>query len=102
MTEGGNDALEAALRTAEPVIADDGFSERVMAGLPPRKRHRAVTRRWTLAVAAGTGSLLTIVLAPSIEALGLALPFVGMLPVLTALVFVAVVAAPLFWISSSE
>jgi hypothetical protein len=102
MTERGNDALEAVLRTAEPAIADDGFSERVMAGLPQRKRRRAVTRRWTLAVAAGTGSLLTILLAPSIEGLGLALPYVGMLPVLTMLAFVAVVAAPLFWASSSE
>jgi hypothetical protein len=102
MTKRGNHSLEDALRTAEPVIADDGFSERVMASLPPLKRRRAVTRRWTLAVAAGTGSLLTILLAPSIEALGLTLPFVGMMPVLTAIVFVAVVAAPLFWISSSE
>jgi anti-sigma factor RsiW len=102
MTQRENDAIDAALRTAELPIADDGFSDRVLASLPPRKRRRTVSRRWTLAVAAGTGSLLTIVLAPSIEALGLALPYVGMVPVLTALVFAAVVAAPLLWIMRSE
>jgi len=102
MTDREADFVEAALRTAEPELADDGFCERVLASLPPGKRRRVPTRRWTLAVAAGTGSLLTILLAPSIEGLGLALPFVGMLPVLTVLAFVAVVAAPIVWIASSE
>lgn len=102
MTEREDYSLDVALRTAEPEIVDDGFSDRVLRALPPRKRRLAVSRRWTLAAAAGTGSLLTILLAPPIEALGLALPYVGMWPVLTALAFVACVAAPLIWIARPE
>ena len=43
--------LEAALRAPEPALADDEFSVRVLARLPPRRGPFA-TRRWTLAGAA--------------------------------------------------
>ena len=60
-----NDAhnVEAALRAPEPTLADDDFSVRVLARLPPRRR-RSTARRWTLAGAASLGSALTALFAP--------------------------------------
>jgi hypothetical protein len=61
-----SDKLEAALRTPEPLLADDDFSANVLARLPPRRRHTSA-RRWTLAGAAALGSSLTLVLAPPLQ-----------------------------------
>ncbi len=64
----------------------------------PRRDSPAGRSRSRRALAA----CLTIALSPSIEALGLALPYVGALQVLTALAFVAAAAGPLLWIERSE
>ena len=61
------DTLDAALRRNEPAIGDGGFSDRVLARLPPRHARRTVPRRWTLAGAAAAGSVATILLAPTVE-----------------------------------
>jgi len=42
------DSVEAALRAPEPTLADDEFSENVLARLPPQRR-RTAARRWTVA-----------------------------------------------------
>jgi hypothetical protein len=55
--------IEAALRAPEPMLADDDFSVKVLARLPPRRR-RSAARRWTLAGAACLGSALTALFAP--------------------------------------
>jgi len=60
------DDLEAMLRAPEPRLADDDFSERVLARLPPRRR-RSSARRWTLAGSAALGSALTLALAAPLE-----------------------------------
>ena len=86
--------LEAALRAPEPALADDEFSARVLARLPPRRR-RFATRRWTLAGAACLGSALTAVFAPPLgEALASLTPW--MLPPLaaTTLAVLVIVMAP--------
>jgi hypothetical protein len=94
--------LEAALRAPEPALADDEFSVRVLARLPPRRRHFA-TRRWTLAGAAGLGSALTAVFAPPLgEALASLTPW--MLPPLmaTTLAVLVIVMAPGIYFLYSE
>src|SRR5262245_39448774 len=86
--------IEAALRTTEAVLADDEFSESVLARLPPRHR-RIAARRWTMAGAACVGSALTAVFAPPLgEALASLTPW--MLPPLaaTTLAVLVIVMAP--------
>jgi hypothetical protein len=86
--------IETALRAPEPALADDEFSIRVLARLPPRRR-RVVTRRWTLVGAACLGSALTAIFAPPLgEALASLTPW--MLPPLaaTTLAVLVVVMAP--------
>jgi MFS family permease len=73
--------IDAALRASEPTLADDDFSIKVLARLPPRRRRMA--RRWTLAGAAGLGSALTALFAPPLgEALASLSPW--MIPPLAA------------------
>jgi predicted MFS family arabinose efflux permease len=89
-----NQDLEAALRAPEPALADDDFSLRVLARLPPQRR-RSTARRWTLAGAACLGSALTAIFAPPLgEALASLSPW--MVPPLaaTALAVVVIVLVP--------
>src|SRR5919108_2622689 len=91
-----NDAsgIEAALRAPEPTLSDDDFSVRVLARLPPRRRHIA-TRRWTLAGAACLGSALTAIFAPPLgDALAALVPW--MVPPLAATIvaILAIVLVP--------
>lgn len=96
-------SLEDALFRSEPAVADDGFSDRVLARLPVQRSRRSVHGRLTLAAAAAAGSLLTIALAPPVEsAFGwLALSSGLRTLVLTGGAFVAVVAIPLVWLFRS-
>ena len=92
------DQIEAALRMPEPPLADDEFSLKVLARLPPR-RGRNSARRWSLAGAAALGSALTLALAPPLETvLGSVLPSLSAwsIPpfVLSAVAIVAVVTVP--------
>lgn len=97
------DTLDAALRRNEPAIGDGGFSERVLAQLPPRHARRAVPRRWTLAGAAAAGSLATILLAPTVESvIGFSVPYVGMAPILTIAAMLAVAVGSLLWAWSAD
>ena len=87
------------LRSAEASIGDDGFSDRVLARLPKRRRRFSTVRRATLAAAAGVGSLATILLAPPVESLldGLALFGGSWSAALTAAAIVAILAGPAVW-----
>jgi len=74
--------IDVALRAPEPTLADDDFSIKVLARLPPRRR-RSTVRRWTLAGAACLGSALTALFAPPLgDALALLSPW--MIPPLAA------------------
>jgi anti-sigma factor RsiW len=99
-----DDALETALRAPEPAIADESFSERVIASLPRSRRRPPVpSRRWTLAAAAAAGSLLTILLAPTVESVvGFSLPFLHAEPLLTFAALLAVAAGPIVWLLRSD
>ncbi|HJR69079.1 MAG TPA: hypothetical protein VKA43_03490 [Gammaproteobacteria bacterium] len=86
--------IEAALRAPEPALADDDFSVKVLARLPPRRR-RSSARRWTLAGAACLGSALTAMFAPPLgDALASLSPW--MIPPLaaTALAVLVIVMLP--------
>jgi hypothetical protein len=93
------DRLHAALRTPEPPVADDGFSERVLARLPSKRRVALPARRWTLAAAAGVGSLATILFTPPIEQVFGWLARSSGVPasIFSALVLVAVATVPVAW-----
>ena len=94
-----DDRIEAVLRATEPDIADAGFSERMLARMPPKKAGRAVPRHWTLAAAAAVGSLSTILLAPTIESVvGYSVPFAGTAPVLTFAALLVVAIGPIPWL----
>jgi hypothetical protein len=96
--------VDHALRASEMAIADNGFSESVLRLLPRRRLSSAASRRWTLAGAAATGSLLTILLAPPVEsAFGLA-HLSGSLQTLAlaALAFAATVGIPLACVFHAE
>jgi MFS family permease len=100
------DQIEAALRTPEPPLADDDFSERVLARLPPRRR-RSTAQRWTLAGAAALGSALTLALAPPLETvLGSLLPSLSSWSIppsaLSAVAIVAVVMVPALLVFFAE
>jgi hypothetical protein len=98
-----DDALDAALRTREPAVGDAGFSERLLARLPPIKKRRAVPRRWTLAAAAAVGSLATILFAPTVESLiGFSVPYFGTAPVLTIAAILAVAVGSFLWVWRAE
>lgn len=96
--------VEQGLRVPETSIADAGFSESILHRLPRRRLSGATSRRWTLAVAAAMGSLLTIVLAPPVEsAFGLARLSGGLQTLaLAALAFVATVGIPLACVFHAE
>jgi hypothetical protein len=100
MTE-ADPGLEQVLRTREPEIADAGFSESVLRQLPARRSRRGRARRWTLAGAAGLGSLLTLLLAEPVEPM---LRSVTVLPapMITTVALVLIVSIPLAWILYSE
>ena len=59
-----NDPLDALLREADEYIADDGFTARVIASLP-RRRRRAWRRTGILALATLAGGALVVWQLPS-------------------------------------
>ena len=95
-----DERLDEALRRAEPMLPDDGFTASVLARLPRRRVRKVNPRSLTLAVAAGIGSVSTALLAPPVERAFNLYTLSGGLPTstLTIIVFVALVAAPLAWV----
>jgi len=87
-----NDWLNRVLKDEPPYINDDGFTARVVAGLPPKRRH------WLRPVIIGTatvaGILLTFSITPPVELLNqiLAWTYYGipLIPVGLALAFMVV------------
>lgn len=55
-----HERLEAHLRSEEPSIADDGFSEAVLARLPARRFRARTARCLSYALAGAIGSVLTL------------------------------------------
>lgn len=96
-----DDELETMPRAPEPEIADGAFSERVLAQLPPKRWTSATTRRWTLAGAAGLGSLVTYLAAEPIEQ-ALSAYVILPQPVITITVLALVLSLPIAWILRSE
>jgi hypothetical protein len=90
--------LEDRLQAREPPLGDAGFSDRVLRQLPARQRKLGTgARRWTLAGAAGMGSLLTILLAEPMENLLAALAPVPAHAV-TIAVLIVMISVLLAWI----
>ena len=54
MTRHDDQWLERALRAAEPHLADDGFTQRVLAALPPAPAPRATRLDWVVPAAVGS------------------------------------------------
>jgi hypothetical protein len=94
--------LEEQLRKREPSLGDAGFSDSLLRRLPARRRRPgAAARRWTLAGAAGMGSLLTILLAEPLEKL-----LASLVPIpayaVTIAALVLMISVPLAWILQTE
>src|SRR5262245_1314984 len=97
-----HDSIEAALRASEPNLADDEFSDNVLARLPPR-RSRTAARRWTVAGSAALGSALTLALAPPLEAIVASISPWSIPPVLVSTVAIlAIVALPTLLVFYTE
>jgi hypothetical protein len=95
--------LESLLRTPEPAIGDDGFSESVMRALPARRFARAKARRWTLGGAAVAGGLASALLGGPLENAFSSLArgdsyFMS----IAAVLFIAIVAVPVIWAFYTE
>jgi len=96
------DSVEAALRALEPTLADDEFSENVLARLPPQRR-RTAARRWTVAGSAALGSALTLTFAPPLETIvGSISPWSIPPVVLTTAAVLAIVALPTLLVFYTE
>lgn len=93
--------LERTLRASEPEIGDSGFSDGVLRQLPAKRSSRARARRWTLAGAAGLGSVLTMLLAEPVEKMLGSLVTVPA-PVITIAALVLIVSVSAAWIARSE
>jgi hypothetical protein len=89
--------LEAALREPEPALEDDGFSDRVMGALPPKRFAGAKARRWTLALAAVSGGVLTLLLGAPLEKAFSSLALGSYATSIIALLFVTLIALPTVW-----
>jgi hypothetical protein len=90
--------LQHRLQAREQSLGDAGFSDSVLRQLPARRRQLGTgARRWTLAGAAGMGSLLTILLAEPMEKLLAALAPVPAHAV-TIAVLILMISVPLAWI----
>jgi hypothetical protein len=97
-----SDSIEAALRAPEPALADDEFSESVLARLPPRRRLKTA-RRWTVAGSAALGSALTLAFAAPLEAIvGSILPVSIPPAVLATVAILAIVALPTLLVFYTE
>jgi len=96
--------IEEMLRKAETSIGDDGFSENVLNRLPKKRLIRTRYRGWTLAAAAATGSILTLLLAPPIEFTLRTLEVLDRYQAVTyaAFLFLAVLLVPAAWILCSH
>jgi hypothetical protein len=103
-----DERLEACLRAADPPIADDGFSEAILARLPPKRLHVRTARCLSLAVAAVIGGLVTLLAVPpeilSPEILPPAIVESGavMTSLLTSATVVALFIVPLGWLVYAE
>jgi predicted MFS family arabinose efflux permease len=96
------DSIEAALRAPEPTLADDEFSENVLARLPAR-RSRTAARRWTVAGSAALGSALTLAFAPPLETIvGSISPWSIPPVVLSTVAILAIVALPTLLVFYTE
>ena len=96
------DSIEAALRAPEPTLADDEFSENVLARLPPRRRH-STARRWTVAGSAALGSALTLAFAAPLESVFASIaPFELPPLLLPAVAIVVIVALPTLLVFYTE
>jgi predicted MFS family arabinose efflux permease len=97
-----HDSLEAALRAPEPALADDEFSAKVLARLPPQRR-RTNARRWTAMGSAALGSALTLAFAAPFETVIASIwpwsvpPFA-----LSAVAVIAIVALPTLLVFFTE
>lgn len=106
--DSNNDKLESLLHIAEPPIADDGFSEAVLARLPPRRFSARTARQLSLAAAAGTGSLITLIAGPpnilplDILPAGLAVPDGIAATLLTVVALTALLSIPAGWLVYME
>ena len=102
--DGNNERLETLLGIAEPFIADDGFSEAVLARLPPKRLRAHTARCLSLAVAACVGSLFTLLGVPPeivpLESLPAVIADGGtlMTSLLTSVAVIALFMAPLAWL----
>jgi predicted MFS family arabinose efflux permease len=97
-----HDSIEAALRAAEPALADDEFSANVLARLPPRRR-RSSARRWTVAGSAALGSALTLVFAAPLETVLASIAPWDIPPfALSTVAIIAIVAVPALFVFYSE
>lgn len=96
------DAIEKALGSPEPALADEDFSAGVLARLPPRQR-RGSSRRWTLAGAAALGSALTLTIAPPLEnAVASLSPWSIPSAAISAVAALAIVLVPAFVVFYAE
>jgi hypothetical protein len=94
--------LEIALRTPEPAIGDDDFSETVLGELPGKRLGGTRARRWTLGAAAAAGSLLASLLSAPAETAFSSLVLEGgyemiALTSLVTLLVAGAVAVPVAW-----
>jgi hypothetical protein len=96
-----NQALEDLLRSSEPEMPDAGFSESVLKQLPAKQWKRIPARRWTLAGAAGLGSMTTWLLAEPIEQT-LSAYAVLPAPLVTIAAMALIVSLPIAWVLYSE
>jgi predicted MFS family arabinose efflux permease len=96
-----HDSIEAALRAAEPPLADEEFSASVLARLPPPRRRSA--RRWTVAGSAALGSALTLVFAAPLETVVASIAPWDISPIaLAAVAALAIVTIPALLVFCSE
>lgn len=95
--------IDSLLYQPETALTDEEFSNRVMHRLPARRVARSHSRRWTLGIAAASGSALTALIAPPIEPV---LQFYALDPalttILTAALMASIIAIPVVWIMQSD
>lgn len=103
-----NEALEARLHVVEVPIADDGFSEAVLASLPPKRLSARTARCLSFVIAAAIGSLITLlgaspeILPPEILPPVLAESGAIVTSLLTSAAVVALFMVPLAWLIYAE
>ena len=74
-----DDWLVRALRAHEPRLDDDGFTQRVMAALPPVPAPRRARADWIVLLGAAAGSAVTVTQFPLVSLLA---PWLELAPAL--------------------